>query len=81
MQTESTIQENDRNGGLSINITPGDPSSYLSLEVSDPTTNNAITITVFTSNRVGFLELLKKVVDECVLRVRDNEQTGERDDA
>lgn len=79
MQTESSIHT--KTGDVSINITPGELSSFVSLEVSNLDRGDTITIIVFTEDRVDFLELLKKVTDECLLRVKDNESKGERDDA
>ena len=82
MQTNSFIWELGRDGGLSINITPSTVgAACLTLELACPITDDRVTIAVFSANRVGFLELLKRVANECLLRVRDKEQTGERDDA
>lgn len=83
MQNECIIWEDSEDNKLSINIiskTSPTTNKYLELEIADPTTNEEATIVVFTDNRVGFLELLKKVTDECLLRARDEEQKGERDD-
>jgi len=82
MQTESFIWESDRDGGLTINITPGcGDSRSLSLEILSPSNEDRISITIFTYDRAGFLELIKKVADECLLRIKDTESEGERDDA
>lgn len=82
MNTKTHISESDRDGGLLINIISSDDSPEdLTFEVSDPSGANRVSITIYTADRVGLLELLKRVTDECLLRVRDNEQTGERDDA
>lgn len=82
MQTETIIRESDRDGGLSINIVPSEVvNRHLSLEIANNTERSSVSIIISTEDRVGFLELLKKVTDECLLRIRDNESTGERDDA
>ena len=79
MNTKTYIAESDRNGGLQVNIIPGDDD--LTFEVSDPSGANRVSVVIFTADRVGLLGLLKKVVDECLLRVKDEENEGERDDA
>jgi len=81
MNTKTYISESDRDGGLLVNVTEiiGGPDD-ITLEISDPSGANKVSVVIFTMDRVGFLELLRRVVDECLLRVRDEEQTGERDD-
>ena len=89
MQTEATVWENDKDDRLSINITPKttlgiartNPRRFLELEIANSERDERATIVIFTESRVDFLELLRKVTDECLLRVKDDEQTGERDDA
>ncbi len=80
MQTITTIREGGKDGGLSINLTSSD-FGFLELEIANSTTSDNIAITIFTDNKAGFLDLLRRVTDECLLRVRNEEQTGERDDA
>ena len=79
MQTESSIEA--RGKSLVINITPGRLADFITLEISSPNNMDTVSIVVFTEDKVGFLELLRKVAGECLLRVRDEEQTGERGDA
>ena len=82
MNTKTYISESDRAGELEVSVIPDHSlPSCLSLEVADPISGNGATITVFTYSMVGFLELLRKVTDECLLRVKDKESKGERDDA
>jgi len=82
MQTESFIWESDRDGGLTVNITPGrGDSRTLSMEILSPVNEDRIAITIFTDDRAGFLELVRKVAHECLLRVKeDSEQEGEQNE-
>lgn len=81
MQTETMIRESDRDGGLSISLLPSRVvTRHLSLEITNQTDRDAVTIVISTGDKVRFLELLRKITDECLLRVRDEEQTSERDD-
>ena len=80
MHADNFIWEDRSDKGLLVNITSSCSSKSISLEIAVPTQDDKLSVAIFVDDKSRFLKSLREAANECLLRIKDEEQTGERDD-